>query len=350
MKKLFFLKYIILCFCFFYTIKTTKAQDVHFTQNYATPLFVNPAFAGVMPGDVRASVVYRNQWASVVPDNPFRTIYASADVAFNGFRQNDRFSTGIMFYNDKAGTVSLNTNFLNLALAYNVNVGNNSFASFGFTGGAAQRTLDVTNAQFGNQYNGYEYSQEVAPEVLATNRKILLTVGAGGMVFIAPKPNTNFWAGMGVYNLNGAKNSFLDNGRQKEMLKFSAHAGGSLAVSKTFNVVPSAYFLKQGKHAQVQAGALARFILFHDRRSGMEKAFNAGAFLRVANGLNGLFSPDAVSIVAKLDYNEFTVGVSYDITVSPLASANNNKGGAEIALTYQTKRMTTQRALNCPRF
>ena len=60
-----------------------RAQDVHFSQQYAAPLFVNPAMTGLMQGDVRGSVIYRNQWASAMTGTPFRTIYGSADMALS---------------------------------------------------------------------------------------------------------------------------------------------------------------------------------------------------------------------------------------------------------------------------
>ena len=39
-----------------------NAQDIHFSQFYASPLTLNPAMTGFVNGDCRAGVIYRNQW------------------------------------------------------------------------------------------------------------------------------------------------------------------------------------------------------------------------------------------------------------------------------------------------
>ena len=45
--------------------KRSGAQvDPHFSQNYAYPLYLNPAFTGVIDGDYRATAIYKNQWLS----------------------------------------------------------------------------------------------------------------------------------------------------------------------------------------------------------------------------------------------------------------------------------------------
>ena len=53
-----------------------KAQDVGFSQFYANPLYLNPAFAGskVAP---RISLTYRAQWPGLV--SAFTTVSASYD-------------------------------------------------------------------------------------------------------------------------------------------------------------------------------------------------------------------------------------------------------------------------------
>src|ERR1700761_5378099 len=72
----------------------TKAQvDPHFSQYYAYPLYLSPAFTGVIEGDYRATMIYKNQWLSV--GRPYSTFGFSADmtttrdlnIGFNIFSQ-----------------------------------------------------------------------------------------------------------------------------------------------------------------------------------------------------------------------------------------------------------------------
>ncbi|MCB0784426.1 MAG: type IX secretion system membrane protein PorP/SprF, partial [Flavobacteriales bacterium] len=41
-----------------------SAQDAHFTQFYATPTYLNPAFAGTTL-QTRFGAIYRDQWPSI---------------------------------------------------------------------------------------------------------------------------------------------------------------------------------------------------------------------------------------------------------------------------------------------
>ena len=43
----------------------SKAQDVHFTQYFTSPLTLNPAMTGLVPDDIRAAANYRTQWTAV---------------------------------------------------------------------------------------------------------------------------------------------------------------------------------------------------------------------------------------------------------------------------------------------
>ena len=58
---------------------TAGAQDIGFSQFYANPLYLNPAFAGsaVAP---RISLTYRAQWPGLV--SAFTTVSASYDQYF----------------------------------------------------------------------------------------------------------------------------------------------------------------------------------------------------------------------------------------------------------------------------
>jgi len=77
------MKYIItiLLACFFFS--KLQAQDPRFAQFYAAPDQLNPALNVVYEGKFRFIANYRDQWASVLDDVPFRTISAHVDARFN---------------------------------------------------------------------------------------------------------------------------------------------------------------------------------------------------------------------------------------------------------------------------
>ena len=54
-------------FCFLLVFTTeVKAQDPAFSQFYANPIYLNPAFAGASPGGCpRTTLNYRDQWPGI---------------------------------------------------------------------------------------------------------------------------------------------------------------------------------------------------------------------------------------------------------------------------------------------
>src|SRR5690348_681523 len=60
----------------FGSVDAVKAQDPQFSQFYAAPLYLNPAFAG-STNQARAGINYRNQWPAI--DANFTTMSFFAD-------------------------------------------------------------------------------------------------------------------------------------------------------------------------------------------------------------------------------------------------------------------------------
>jgi len=63
----------------FSAVTLTKAQDIHFSQFYMSPLNLNPALTGVMNCNTRMVANYRNQWAAVLQANAYNTYSVSYD-------------------------------------------------------------------------------------------------------------------------------------------------------------------------------------------------------------------------------------------------------------------------------
>src|SRR5215207_7353319 len=79
------------------------AQDPNFSQFFASPLTLNPAFTGKFDGDFRVAGNYRNQWPTI--NNAFTTYTASADFSIlkSKISEVDQFGLGIMGFRDQSG-------------------------------------------------------------------------------------------------------------------------------------------------------------------------------------------------------------------------------------------------------
>lgn len=335
---------------FSFSVQMALAQDVHFSQNFATPIFINPAMNGIMNGDVRVNVAYRNQWSSLLSNRPFRTLFASGDMAFKGLRDADRLAGGLMVYNDRGGIVGINTTYISAAAAYNVALSDMAYMSLGMTGGVMQKHIDLNEAQFGSQYDGDGYNPDLETGESFSQINIWRpSVGAGALFYYMPTRRSSMFMGMGMYHLLRSDYAFTDQTRDLQKGKISAQIGGSFPMGEQWDIVPSIYYIKQQQHYKLDAGTFVRYIFTRDRRSGLEKAFNIGAWTRLTGGEAG--GVVAIIPAAKLDYENISVGVSYDLTTGTLNSANGGSGGVELTVSYVAKtRENRKKFTACPRF
>src|SRR6185369_4935517 len=74
--------------------ESVTAQDPQFSQFYAAPLYLNPAFAGAT-GQARVGANYRNQWPAI--DANFTTISAFGDF----YHENKNVGLGAIITRDQ---------------------------------------------------------------------------------------------------------------------------------------------------------------------------------------------------------------------------------------------------------
>ena len=97
--------FLVICFAVLGSF-ALNAQDIHFSQFYMSPLNLNPALTGVMNCNVRLVANYRNQWASVLKSNAFKTYSVSYDQRIPVGRY-DYFGVGGSFWGIKPESLIL---------------------------------------------------------------------------------------------------------------------------------------------------------------------------------------------------------------------------------------------------
>src|SRR5882724_10747822 len=110
----------------------TKAQDIHFSQFFETPLLRNPALAGIFTGDFRLQMVYRDQWRSVT--DGYKTGSLNGEFKLPVGKANDFVTVGGQFLFDRAGTAALTQISALPVLNYHKSLSNeqNRYLSLGF--------------------------------------------------------------------------------------------------------------------------------------------------------------------------------------------------------------------------
>ena len=93
------------------SIGLSVAQDMHFTQFYSSPLYLNPAFTGANVCS-RVALTYRNQWPGI--STAYKSYLFSADHYLDKYH----LGIGLLLGNDEAGTGQLRTTIVVPSVAY----------------------------------------------------------------------------------------------------------------------------------------------------------------------------------------------------------------------------------------
>ena len=122
-------------------IMTTKAQDPQFTQFYANPIYLNPAFAGSQRCP-RMCLNHRNQWPNL--SGTYVTYSASYDQHIDAIGG----GLGLLVTNDKAGQGTLTTTNVSGMYSYLLNVTREFSLKFGAQATYFQKSITLAKDVF----------------------------------------------------------------------------------------------------------------------------------------------------------------------------------------------------------
>ena len=330
-----------------YNRKELHAQDVHLSQFYETPLMRNPALAGIYTGDIRIQAAYRNQWQST--GVPYMTTILSGEYKFGVGQGNDFLTLGFNMFHDLAGSSKLKTTQFMPAVNFHksLNGEKNSYLSLGFMGGVVQRQFNSKDLTFNNQYTNRGYDP-FAPtgENFSGLQRSFADFAVGMSYNSALGENGNYFLGASFWHFNKPTERFILEEIQLDP-KWQFNGGMKIPLSETLELHAEANYLMQGSYTELLAGGLLSYE-FTDMTDPDNKisrlAVSAGAFIR----LN-----DALIPVVRMEYNNLSLGFSYDLNTSELRTASQGRGGYELTLSYRafTKGDNSSLdAVRCPRF
>lgn len=316
-----------------------NAQDLHFSQTSQTPLFINPATAGVFDGWERITVNHRNQWLGA--STQFMTTGVSADLNIGKNRMNDKayVGLGILLFNDIGGDSRFGNQNGSLTVSGVLPMGGTGHVlSAGVQGGFGQRSANFDELRFYNQFDGTGFDQNINSGEPGSGRSFTYIDANAGLFYMYDANNNtfarnnNFKLKIGVsgYHLNKPYLTY-SNGLETERLhrKFIAHAEViSDIASSNFAIDASAVQVKQGGHYETILGLMMRYRF---QSGGKITTLNQDAYFGF-----GLYSriKDAIIPAVMVDWKGFKFGVSYDVTISALRQAYTG-GSLEFSLTYR---------------
>ena len=313
-----------------------NAQDVGFSQFYANPLYLNPAFAGSKV-DPRISLSYRAQWPGLV--SAFTTVSASYDQYINDLHG----GIGAIVMTDRQGDHgALSTNMLGAMYSFRFRVYKEIYVNMALQAGLVNCKLDwdVNHLRFPDQIdpeNGYiNQTSATAPD----KTSVLYPDFSAGLMVYGPA----WYAGLAAHHLNQPSQGFYSEDRVP--MKLSANVGGLINLSE-----------EKRRTSSLGLGTPVVSPNFIYQYQGTFHYFNYGLYLDWMPFLvglwyrNGIENSDAFIFMVGVQQDYFKVGYSYDVTVSTLA--NSTAGAHEVTLGIllpvpEAKRKI--KAIRCPSF
>lgn len=302
-------------------LTSVMAQDIHYSQFYASPLTLNPALTGVNACNYRVGIMYRNQWSSVSAD-PYTTPSISFDInnVLQRIVKTGTLSLGALVLNDKAGAGDLSNLTVAGSVAYQrpLNATRRLNLSIGVQPGYVQKKVDFSKLTFENQFDGQMFDPTMMSGENFKDKFGYFDLNAGLYLTYDFGKKSAVFLGGSVFHIIPPKETFL-NSTNKLGMRIVGHGGVRAGITDKLDIIPQVLFMTQSKAQEINLGL------------SLEYSVNPDVVLFIG-GYDRL--GDAIIGVAGLEYKKLRLGFSYDINTSALNAVSNNNGGFELSLSY----------------
>lgn len=329
--------FISVMFCCLFGRKSTLAQDAHFTQFYAAPTLLNPAFVGTSVQS-RFGMNYRNQWPAI--PKAFVTYNASYDQYL------PEISSGIGFLmnHDQAGDGALSNTSVALQYAYEIRLNRLFSLRPALQLGYTRKTLHQDRLIFGDQL--IRDGADVSYEILDVRPVGLMDFSSGALIY-----SEKLWFGVSQHHIN-EPNETVTSGISQLQRKFSVHGGYRVKYrnprkrSSKKDFVFAFNYKDQGPYNQLDVGAYVEMnpMVFGIWYRGLPTKDNGYQYA----------NRDGLNIVVGYQDRNYKIGYSVDVNLSQLPVANTG-GAHEISIIYEwankrNKRLSKRRIIPCAKF
>jgi type IX secretion system PorP/SprF family membrane protein len=323
-----------------------KAQDMHFSQWFNSPLSTNPANTGFIPdADYRIGANYRNQWSSVM-SVPYKTMSVWGDAqVFRDRIESGWLGLGGLILRDVAGSGKLTSTKVYASAAYHQMLGVSHLLSAGFNVGWANKRINTTDLKFPDQFDGEFFDSNLPTSAILDVPSInYIDFQAGVNYAYFPTDNLYVNGGISAWHLNRPRESFFtsDPGGYDSRIepRYTAFVNVSYKVNEDVIVNPMGYFTTQAKASELVAGGTVQYNLSGDGESQL---------------IGGLFyrPGDAFIPMVGFEWKNIKLMFTYDATTSSLKNYNNGRGAFEFALLrhgFYTEGTGNLRQYLCPSF
>jgi type IX secretion system PorP/SprF family membrane protein len=300
-------------------VESAFAQDPEFTQFYANPLYLNPAFAGTARCP-RFILNYRNQWPGL--EGQFITYNFSYDQHVDALSG----GIGLIATRDVAGRGILTSSYYGGIYSYQLSVSRNFSLKFGAQASYIEKAVNWDKLTFGDMIDdrsGFIYNTNESRDV---TKRSNVDFSAGVLGY-----SKKYFAGFAAHHLGEPDEGLVKSSPLPR--KYTGHVGAviPLASAEDASLSPNILFQKQGDFQQL----------------------NLGMYLVKGPIVGGVWyrNQDSFILLLGIQQQMFKFGYSYDVTVSKLTTKTAGSHEVSFSLTLDCKPKKKKfRTISCPSF
>ncbi len=314
-------------------VNRANAQDPVFSQFNLNKNYLNPAYAGYTE-DISVGINTRRQWTNVPGGYTTNTFNVNAGCA------EGKVGFALMGYDHTEGEGHLNTQSATFQMSVNFPgklprwMGRNLYrnkiiSSGGLSVGVGQKTIDWSKLTFSDQFSPYEgyLNQPSVASGYAETSNMIFDVSAGFRTQAQINRKGSYVSlGAAAFHLNQPVETFFGSDN-KLPTRYTFHFFTYFQLKKFVNK-PS--YLSIGMISDNQANLRSNTLMVAKDIQNYAKlnvGFRRQNFLLIDKNV------DAIIIQGLVSFNGFTIGYSYDVTVSNLGP-HRTYGTHEVGLAY----------------
>jgi len=306
------------------------AQDIQFTQYYASRTFLNPAFTGAQ-GCSKISSINRKQWSS------FSGGYTTNIITFEKPITKEHNAVGLSLLSDVAGSGKLYSRSIKGLYSYTFYITRKHAFVMG---------LDATYTFRGADYSSFLFSDQLArgsSNISSVELNNLSNTSyfdfSSGILYYSDK----YWIGFATHHLNQPNQSFT--GQESALpIKYSVHGGYKFKLGKQQKDIfmsPSLNYKSQAKFNQFDLGC------YYDYDGLVFGIWYRGLPL-VKSYEPGEPNNEAIAAIVGYSKNNFKIAYSYDVTISKLSTSTSGSHELTFSYTHCSSKKKRKRAHSVP--
>jgi type IX secretion system PorP/SprF family membrane protein len=299
------------------------SQDVHATQFFNTPYLINSGLVGEFEGQQRYMLYQRTQWKSITV--PYKSFAVSGEARLVNLQKwaaaIPKFHAGVVLQTDRAGDSRFRTTGVLLQLGYPLNI-EEWQCTPGLGIGLLSMSIDRSALYFDRNWNGQVFDPNSNTGETVYNDGFTRPQFNAGVSFKKNTASDRMVFGIGLFNSQRPNQNFISGAEIQLQRRLSIHGQWQHRINSLWQLEPLVLVMTQGPYRSINPGIR---IFYNAQSPGIRSELYAGFMGR---------TQDAGNIIAGVQYDQWDIGLSYDINWSQLEVASRGRGGLELTAIY----------------